>query len=66
MLLADIAIALIARSAPTLNALTFGMPVKSGILLIMLVFYIDIAYPTVMDSFSRALQLTEQVLGDVR
>lgn len=66
MFLADLAIAFIARSAPTLNALTFGMPVKTGVLLIMLVLYIDTAYPAVMDSFAQALQMTERMFDDVR
>jgi type III secretion protein T len=66
MLLADIAIAFVARSAPTLNALTFGMPVKSAILLIMLGFYLDIAYPAVMEGFSGALAITEKVLSNER
>ena len=63
MLLADIAITFLARSAPTLNALTFGMPVKSAILLIMLGLYIDIAFPAVMDSFATALAMTEAVFA---
>jgi type III secretion protein T len=64
MLLADIAITFLARSAPTLNALTFGMPVKSAILLIMLGLYIDIAFPAVMDSFASALAMTKAVFSN--
>lgn len=59
MLLADIGIAFIAKGAPTLNALTFGMPVKSGILLIMLFFYIGIAFPNIMDTFTNSLAFME-------
>lgn len=64
MLLADIAIAFIGRSAPTLNALTFGMPVKSGILLVMLGFYVDIAFPAIIDSFASSLDLVEAVFAN--
>jgi type III secretion protein T len=66
MLLADIAIAFVARSAPTLNALTFGMPVKSAVLLIMLGFYIDIAFPAVLDSFGASLDLIAEVFAHER
>jgi type III secretion protein SpaR/YscT/HrcT len=66
MFMADVAIAFVARSAPTLNALTFGMPVKSAIMLIMLNFYIDVAYPTVMLKFSEALKMTERVFTNER
>ena len=66
MFISDIAVAFIARSAPTLNALTFGMPVKSSILLIMLGFYIEIAYPAVMEGFAGALSLTEKVFESER
>ena len=61
MFLADVAIAFVARSAPTLNALTFGMPVKSAILLLMLNFYIDVAYPAVLANFADAISLSEKV-----
>ena len=66
MFMADVAIAFVARSAPTLNALTFGMPVKSAILLVMLNFYIDVAYPTVMQKFYEALEMTERVFTHER
>lgn len=61
MILADIVIAFIARSAPTLNALTFGMPVKSFILMIMLFFYMEIAYPKLIHELSNALQHIENI-----
>jgi type III secretion protein T len=66
MFLADIAVAFIARSAPTLNALTFGMPVKSALLLIMLGFYIDIAFPAVMESFAASLEMIKTVFAHER
>jgi type III secretion protein SpaR/YscT/HrcT len=57
MFLADVAIAFVARSAPTLNALVFGMPVKSAILLIMLYLYMDLAFPQLMATFDTTLEL---------
>jgi type III secretion protein T len=62
MLLADIVIAFIAKNAPTLNALTFGMPVKSFIMCIMLFFYLEIAYPRIMADLERALELVRNLL----
>jgi type III secretion protein T len=59
MFLADVAIAFVARSAPTLNALTFGMPVKSAVLLIMLFLYLDLAFPKMMQTFQDTLHLVE-------
>ena len=64
MVLADIAIAFVAKSAPTLNALTFGMPVKSAILMIMLFFYVDLAYPKLLDSFAGSLDMMESLFRD--
>lgn len=64
MLLADIGIAFLAKGAPTLNALTFGMPVKSAILLIMLFFYLGIAFPQLMESFSESLDFLTALLSD--
>ena len=66
MVLADIVIAFLARSAPTLNALTFGMPVKSVILLIMLVLYMNIAFPKILDSFAGSLDMIERLFVDER
>ncbi len=63
MLLADVAIAFLAKTAPTLNALTFGMPVKSAIVMIMLIFYIDIAYPKVFSMFQNGLKLLERIFA---
>lgn len=63
MLLSDICIAFLARSAPSLNALTFGMPVKSAVLMIMLIFYVDILYPKVLDMLAGALEMMKQVLA---
>jgi type III secretion protein T len=62
MFLADIVIALIARNAPTLNALIFGMPVKSFIMCIMLFFYIEIAYPRIMIELERSLEMVRNFL----
>lgn len=62
MLLADIVISFIAKSAPNLNALTFGMPVKSGILIIMLFSYFHILYPELMRTFSNGLRVVLEVL----
>ena len=59
MLLADVVIGFIARNAPTLNALTFGMPVKSSIMCIMLFFYLDIAYPKLIEQLEQTLELIE-------
>jgi len=62
MLLSDFIIAFIAKTAPTLNALTFGMPVKTGILCFMLFFYIEVAYPKLMISFQYTLQELDRAL----
>lgn len=62
-LLADIAIAYLAKTAPTLNALTFGMPVKSLINIIMLIFYIDVAYPKVFLMFQTGLVMLDEIFG---
>lgn len=62
MVLADVVISFIARSAPTLNALTFGMPVKSFILTVMLFFYMSTAYPMLMQELYQALSRLEDVL----
>jgi len=66
MLLADIGIAFLAKGAPTLNALTFGMPVKSAILLIMLFFYLGIAFPQIMESFGESLDFLTALLSHER
>ena len=63
MVLADIVIAFVACSAPTLSTLTFGMPVKSAVMLIMLFFYVDIAYPMIFDTFTTSLDLLKSVLS---
>jgi len=63
MLLGDICIAFLARSAPSLNALTLGMPVKSAILLVMLIFYVAVLYPEVLETMAGALVLMQQALG---
>ncbi|MBC8719599.1 flagellar biosynthetic protein FliR [Ochrobactrum sp. Marseille-Q0166] len=62
MLLADIVISFIARSAPNLNALTFGMPVKSAILIIMLFSYFHILFPELMKTFSNGSRMMLEVL----
>lgn len=63
MLLADIAISFLARAAPSLNALTLGMPVKSGILIIMLMFYISIIFPQLMQQLYTALEMIMRAFG---
>ncbi|WP_011579460.1 MULTISPECIES: flagellar biosynthetic protein FliR [Chelativorans] len=63
MLLSDICIAFLARSAPSLNALTLGMPVKSAVLLVMLIFYIALLYPKLWETVAGSLVLMQQVLG---
>ncbi|WP_424978268.1 EscT/YscT/HrcT family type III secretion system export apparatus protein [Leisingera sp. S232] len=62
MIIADIVIAFLARSAQSLNALTFGMPVKSGIMLILLFFYLEIVYPKIMMTFGETLAMMSKVL----
>ena len=62
MLLADIVISFLTKSAPTLNALTFGMPVKSFILSIMLFYYLDIAYPRIMIELDGALAVVQDLM----
>jgi len=62
MLIADICIAFLARSAPSLNALTFGMPVKSAVLMVMLIFYMSVLYPKVLQTLGGALELMKQAL----
>lgn len=62
MLLADVAIAFLAKLAPTLNALTFGMPAKSAILVIMLLFYVSIAFPMVIEDMRGATEKLDMVL----
>ncbi|TPW28843.1 EscT/YscT/HrcT family type III secretion system export apparatus protein [Martelella alba] len=63
MLIADIAIAFLARSAQSLNALTLGMPVKSAILFIVLMFYCGILFPRTMETFSQALDMMSKVFA---
>ena len=64
MLLADIGISFIAKGAPTMNAMTFAMPVKSGILLIMLFSYVAIAFPQIVESFTNSLDFLASLLND--
>lgn len=63
MLLSDICIAFLARSAQSLNALTFGMPVKSAVLMAMLIFYMNILYPKLLQTLTGALELMKQALA---
>lgn len=63
MFLADIAVAYLAKVAPTINALTFGMPAKSFIMIMMLMIYIYIAFPAVYDTFGEGLQSLQQEVG---
>ncbi|MEL6219378.1 MAG: flagellar biosynthetic protein FliR [Pseudomonadota bacterium] len=62
MLLADIGIAFIARAAPSLNALTLGMPVKSAVLIFMLFFYVDIAFPRLIEGLGESMAVVRLVL----
>lgn len=55
LLITDIAIAVIARSAPTLNALAFASPVKSMVMIFALIFYVDVAFPEIYAMFADAL-----------
>jgi len=51
MIVADIVIALISKFAPSLNAMTLGMPIKSAIMYVLLAATIFINYPNVLNSF---------------
>lgn len=62
LFLGDIGVALIARVAPTLNALAFAMPVKSIILLVMLLFFVELMFPVVFSAFSSAIEIMKAVL----
>ena len=62
MVIADVVIAFLARSAQSLNALTFGMPVKSAIMLVMLFFYLETVYPKIMITFGETLAIMSKVL----
>lgn len=55
MFIADILIIYIARIAPSLNALGLGMPVKTAIMLFLLIFYLDILYPQILLGAGTAL-----------
>lgn len=61
MFMGDFAVALIARVAPTLNALAFAMPVKSAIMITMLSFYVELAMPRVIEGLSSALDAMRSV-----
>lgn len=50
MLLVDIVIVYLAKKAQELNPLVFGMPVKTTVMLIVLIYYIEAAFPVIMDS----------------
>lgn len=62
MLVADIGIAFAARAAPSLNALTLGMPVKSAVMIFMLYFYIEIAFPRLVSGLGDTTDLVRMVL----
>ena len=66
LFLGDIAVTLIARVAPTLNALAFAMPIKSAILLVMIIFYIELAFPVIFEKFSDSLNTMKLVLEHER
>lgn len=61
LLLADVIIAFVARSAPTLNALVFGMPVKTTITCMMLVIYVDTAFPAISGYFAQSLEMLKRL-----
>ncbi|MCP1846086.1 type III secretory pathway component EscT [Bradyrhizobium sp. USDA 4524] len=63
LLLADIAIAFLTRTAQSLNALTFAPPVKSFIVLTMLGVYLEIAYPKIMEALATSITLMSKVLA---
>lgn len=63
MLIADIVIAYLARSAQTLNALTFGMPVKSAIMLAFMPLYLPILYPKILAALSQSLEFLSRVFA---
>ncbi len=63
MFLADIAIAFAAKSAPTLNALTLGMPVKTAIMILMLFAYVDVAFPGLVEGLFSSIDNLESVLA---
>ncbi|MES0864914.1 flagellar biosynthetic protein FliR [Ruegeria sp. SCPT10] len=60
MFFADIVVAFLAKSAPSLNALTLGMPIKSAVLLFMLLFYIDIVFPFILHSFVESIDVIDR------
>ncbi|WP_273795011.1 EscT/YscT/HrcT family type III secretion system export apparatus protein [Brucella intermedia] len=62
MFITDVIIAYIARAAPSLNALAFGMPIKTMVFLITLVFYMDIIYPQILERYSEAIRYLSEVL----
>ena len=57
MFVADIAIAFLAKKAQELNPLVFGMPVKTSIMLVMLIFYVEVAFPEVMKTLESGLMV---------
>lgn len=63
MFLVDISVAYIAKSAPSLNALIFAMPVKAIVLVVMLGSYISLVFPQIFKIFKEALTYTENVIS---
>ena len=62
MLLADLAIGFIAKQAPQIEALTFGMPVKSLIMLFTMLFSLDLLYPMILAAIGDGETLLRRVL----
>ncbi|WP_299211327.1 flagellar biosynthetic protein FliR [uncultured Tateyamaria sp.] len=61
MFIADVVIAIISKSAPSLNAMAFGMPIKSIILVIMLIYFVDLAYPEILKILTESLEALRAV-----
>ncbi|WP_299640973.1 type III secretion system export apparatus subunit SctT [uncultured Tateyamaria sp.] len=62
LLIIDIAVAYLAKVAPTINALTFGMPAKSLVVVISLMVYIAILMPIAFDGFGDGLHNLPRIL----
>ncbi len=62
MFVADLTIAFMAKAAPNLNALVMGMPVKTLVMLAVIAFYIEIAFPNIMIIYKNALDYILMVL----
>ncbi len=63
LLLTDIAIVFVAKQAQQLNPLTFGMPIKTAVFLIMVFLYMDYILPQVMELFSTSIETLKVVFS---